>query len=218
MAINMRQVVNLLKGQGRNVQFYVRKDGGILIKSIDGMKFTGAKGNIYARQVTGTTFSTARAEQLHKITYTGKRAKAYIEDRTIKKMLQRVQRKWNKAFRKGLEKGETPAVGRKTAKGVKWSLEHRGREETIRLLKEAERYASGMAYQKNVEILAMFVEDAGNKYKSQELLDLANSIRDNAWMIKEDSINPAYQELYKLNDGLSPQDIARNVRRILQIP
>lgn len=214
--VNMNQVVNLLRGQGRNVQVYVRKDGGILIKSIDGMRFTGAKGNIYARQLTGTTLSTKRASQLYKITYSGKRAKSYIEDRTVKRLLQRVQRKWNKAFPH--ERGESPTVGKKTAKQVKWSLEHRGREETIRLLQEAERYATGYAYSKNIEQLAMFVEEAGNRINSQVLIDLAQNIRDNAWMIKENAIQPAYHELYKLNKTATPEDVARNVKKILQIP
>ena len=212
----MKNVVEILNAQGHSVTYYVRKDGGILIKSIDGQTFQGARGNAIARAMTGVNLSVKRSQQLERITWTGKRAKAYIEDREVKRMLQRVQRKWNKAFPH--KKGEIPAVGRKTAKGVRWSLEHRGKEETLRLLSEAERYASGKAYAKNVETLAVFVESAAARYESAELYDLADSIRDNAWMIREDSIYPAYQELYKLNDGLSQEDVASNVRRILQIP
>lgn len=214
--MTMREIVNVLSSQGHSVSYYIRRDGGILIKSIDGQTFQGARGNAIARSMVGVNLSVKRSQQLERITWTGKRAKAYIEDREIKRMLQRVQRKWRKAFPH--KKGEIPAVGRKTAKGVKWSLEHRGREETIRLLSEAERYASGKAYTKNIETLAYFVESAGARLKSQALLDLADSIRNNAWMIREDSIKPAYEELYKLNDGISPEDIAANVRKILQIP
>lgn len=214
--MTIREIIKTLTSQGHSVSYYIRKDGGVLIKSIDGRKFTGASGNIYARTITGQKLSSKRSEQLLKITYTGKRAKAYIEDREIKNMLQRVQRKWRKAFPR--VDGKAPSVGRKTAKGVKWSLEHRGREETIRLLSEAERYASGKAYSKNIEQLAMYIEESSTKYQSEELLQLAQDIRDNAWMIREDSMKPAYEELYKLNDGIPPEEVARNVRRILQIP
>ncbi|MBO7731107.1 MAG: hypothetical protein J6S67_01090 [Methanobrevibacter sp.] len=214
--MTIRETIKALTSEGHTVSYYIRKDGGVLIKSIDGRRFTGASGNIYARTLTGQTLSEKRSAQLERITYTGKRAKAYIQDREVKKMLQRVQRKWRKAFPR--ENGEVPAVGRKTAKGVRWSLEHRGKEETIRLLSEAERYASGKAYSKNIEQLAMHIEDYASKTGSEELLQLAQDIRDNAWMIREDSIKPAYEELYKLNDGVPPEEVARNTRRILQIP
>lgn len=212
----MRDVVKQLRQEGHSVTYYVRKDGGILIKTIDGQRFTGATGNMYARAMSGETLSVKRAEQLTRITWSGKRAKSYIEDREVKRLLQRVQRKWNQAFPH--KRGEIPPVGLKTSKKVKWSLENRGREETIRLLTEAERYASGKAYSENIRQLADYVEDAALKYESEELQELANSIRDNAWMILEESIKPAYDELYLLNKGHDPREIAKNVKKILRIP
>ena len=214
--MNLRQIVDKLRQEGHSITFYVRKDRGILIKTIDGQRFTGAEGNKVVRAMTGQTLSTKRSEQLSRITYTGKRAKAYFEDREVKRLLQRVQRKWNKAFPH--KRGETPPVGLKTSKKVKWSLENRGREETIRLLTEAERYASGKAYTENIRQLADYIEDAGLKYQSDDLLQLANDIRENAWMILEESIKPAYEMLYNLNKEYDPRNIANNVRKILRIP
>lgn len=214
--MNLRQLVNKLRQEGHSITYYVRKDGGILIKSIDGQRFTGASGNKLARAMSGETLSVKRSEQLTRITWSGKRAKAYFEDREVKRLLQRVQRKWNKAFPH--KRGEIPPVGLKTSKKVKWSLENRGREETIRLLTEAERYASGKAYTENIRQLADYVQDASLKYQSEELEELANSIRDNAWMILEETIKPAYDELYLLNKGYDPRQIAKNVKKILRIP
>ena len=213
--MTIREVVKVLQSQGHSVSYYVRKDGGILIKEIDGQRFSGAMGNLYARAMTGQRLSVKRAEQLHRITYTGKRAKQYIEDREIKRLLQKVQRKWNKAFPH--KRGEAPIQGLKTAKGVKWSLEHRGREETIRLLKEAERYASGKAYTENIRQLVYFIEDCALAYSSNELQELADDIRANAWKIKENAIYPAYHELYMLDKGVPVEDVVRNVRRILEL-
>lgn len=214
--MNLRQLVNKLRQEGHSITYYVRKDGGILIKSIDGQRFTGASGNKLARAMSGETLSVKRSEQLTRITWSGKRAKAYFEDREVKRLLQRVQRKWNQAFPH--KRGEVPPVGLKTSKKVKWSLENRGREETIRLLTEAERYASGKAYSENIRQLADYVQDAASKYQSEELMKLANDIRDNAWMILEESIKPAYDRLYDLNKGHDPRDVANDVRKILRIP
>ena len=193
--MNLKQVVNTLRNEGHAVTYYVRKDGGILIKTIDGQRFTGATGNMYARAMTGATLSTKRATQLAKITWSGKRAASYFQDREIKRLLQRVQRKWNKAFPH--KRGEAPEVGLKTSKKVRWSLEHKGREETIRLLKEAERYATGKAYSKNIQYLASEIKQAAEKLNSKALQELFEFIKENAWKIKEESILEAYHTLYE---------------------
>lgn len=211
--MTMREVIRELTSQGHRVTYYVRKDGGVLIRSIDGQMFTGATGNMYARAMSGKQLSVKRAKQLSTITWSGKRAKSQLQDKEVKKALEKVQRKWRKAFPK--VDGKVPSVGRKTAKKVKWSLEHKGKEETMRLLSEAERYASGKAYTKNIELLATFIEKAAGDYESKELEDLAEYIRQNAWKIDEDSIQPAYDELYKLNKGISPQEVAKNTKKIL---
>lgn len=211
---NMRQVVDELRRQGHVVTFYTRKDGGILIKTIDGQKFSGATGNLYGRALIGENLSTKRANQLSRITWTGERAKSQIPHKynAVKKQLERTQRIWNKAF------GKDSPLGKKTAKKVKWSIEHRGEAETMRLLKEAERYAKGKAYTKNIEYLVSYIREAAKSYSSIELDDLADYIVDNAWKVMEEAIVPSYKELYKLNKGGSPKEIAKNVKKILFPP
>ena len=45
--MTMMEVVRQLQSQGHEIDFYVRKDGGILVRSIDGQKFpSGASGKI----------------------------------------------------------------------------------------------------------------------------------------------------------------------------
>ena len=218
--MKMRDIVKKLRNEGHSVSYYVRKDGGILIQSIDGQRFTGGTGNMYARAMTGTTLSTKRASQLSKITWEGERAKSQIADREIKKQLEKVQKKWRQAFPH--KRGEVPAVGLKTAKKVKWSLEHRGKEETQRLLSEAERYASGKAYTKNIELLIDRINDYITKYNSlypnidiSSLESLRDDIIDNSYLIREDGMQKAYEELYELDHGASPEEVSRNVRRVL---
>ena len=211
--MTIRETIRELQKSGHHITYYERKDGGVLIKTIDGQKFTGATGNLYARALTGQKFSTKRAAQLGRITWSGKRAKSQIssKDIDIKKKLERVQRKWRKAF-----KGQ-PGMGRKTAKQVKWSIENLGREETIRRLEEAERYASGKAYTKNIQYLIVKIEEAALKLNSQELQKLADDIRKSAYKIQEVSIAPAYDRLYDLNHGANIQDVVNDVRKILGI-
>ena len=64
-----RQLVQQLQSQGYQVKYHIRKDGGVLISSINGAKFKGAKGNIYARQLLGVEISQRRSQQLSKIRY-----------------------------------------------------------------------------------------------------------------------------------------------------
>ena len=65
--MTMIEVVRELQQQGHQVDFYVRKDGGILVKSIDGKRYTkGASGNKEARAMVGeqAQISEARISQL----------------------------------------------------------------------------------------------------------------------------------------------------------
>ena len=211
----MIEVVAKLQSQGHQVQFYVRKDGVILIKNIDGQRFTkGAKGNRLARQMAGETLSEARSAQL-KFATRARKVKHPTLDDEVRREWQRVKKKWNKAFKaKG---GKPHPAGYFGWNRINRAIKEYGREEALRRIREAEKYTSGLAYSKNVEILAFNIEDAGIKADSDALKQLANDVRENAYAIKEEWIYPAYQKLYELNDGIPPQEVAKNVRAILRL-
>lgn len=217
----MRTIASELMSTGHQVEFYVRKDGGILITNIDGQKFSGAKGNTRARAMTGQTLSEARFTQLkyaagtRKALNTPSIKKTTLND-SIKKEFQRVKKMWNKAFKaKG---GKSHPAGYFGIARIKKSIRDYGEEEALRRIGEAEKYASGIAYAKNVQILASQIEIAGQQYGSEEIIRLAQDLRDNASNIRDEWIEPAYQELYKLNKGIDPKEVARNVRKILRLP
>ena len=214
--MTMIEVVKELQAQGHEVDFYVRKDGGILVKSIDGKKYPrGASGNKEARSMLGerAQISEARESQLKYATRS--RKVKYNIDEEIEKEYRRVKRKWNKAFKS--KKGKHHPAGYFGKRRIKYLMEHYSKEEVLSRIREAERYASGIAYSKNVIILATFIRNAGAQYKSQELLDLADDLEEQAYSIREEWIQPAYDELYELNHGASPTDVARNTRRILRL-
>lgn len=215
MKESMRTIVSKLQSQGHHIDFYVRKDGGILVKSIDGQRFTkGASGNKVARELAGSTLSEARRSQLKFATRARKFKHPTLDDE-VQREWERVKKKWNKVFKaKG---GKPHPAGYFGWNRINRTIKEYGREEALRRIREAEKYASGVAYAKNVDILAFHVEDAGNKANSDALKKLANDIRENAYAIREEWIVPAYDALYKLNDGVPPQQVAENVRTILRL-
>ena len=217
---SMIDVVIQLVEKGHSVLYYRRRDGGILIRSIDGRHFKGAKGNLYARQLTGSTISEARMTQLKFITGTRKELRSPslkgidIPD-PIWEEYKRVKKIWDKAFK--AKNGKPSPVGYFTKARIKKALRDYGSEEAYRRISEAERYVTGVAYSKNVAHLVDFIRDAGEKLQSNELIKLAQDLQDNAYMILDEWILPAYKKLYDLNHGVDAKQVARETRKILRL-
>lgn len=218
--MTMMQIVQELISQGHQVDVYIRKDGGILIKSIDGQRFSGAKGNTRAREMTGQKLSEARFAQLKFATGTRKQLrtpslkKTEIKD-AINEEFKRVKKIWNKAFK--ARKGKPHPAGYFTKARIKKAIRDFGEEEALRRIGEAEKYATGVAYDKNVKYLVAYIRSSAGQYESQELASLADDIEANAYAIREEWIVSAYDELYKLDKGVSPQEVASMVRKILRL-
>ena len=211
----MIEVVQTLQAQGHEIDYYVRKNGGILVKNIDGQKFpSGASGNAVARQMAGAQISEARISQL-KFATRARKVKEPTLDDEVKKEWQRVKKKWNKAFK--AKNGKPHPAGYFGWNRINRAIKEYGREEALRRIREAEKYASGVAYAKNVEHLAGFILDAGTKYNSQALAKLSQDVLENAYAIRDEWIYSAYEALYKLNDGVPPEQVASNVRTILRL-
>ena len=205
--MTIRQIAKELSAQGYDIRYRVRKDGGVLITKINNQRFTGATGNTIARQLSGQTISEARSTQLEKIT----RERTDVEN--LYKEYRRVKRKWTKWENKPKQAGEL------TFKKFKRALKEDGKVEALKYLGEKEKYASGLAYSKNVENLATYIESTLSGY--QEFNELAEDIRANDGNIRDEWIEPAYRELYRINtEPLTRElieDITTNVRRILRI-
>lgn len=213
--MKMIEVVSMLRSQGHQVDIYIRKDGGILVKGIDGQRFPrGAAGNTAARRMAGASLSEARGAQLRYATRARKLRKPSLDDE-VKAEWRRVKKKWNKAFHS--QKGKPHPAGYFGWNRINRAIKEYGREEALRRIKEAEKYASGLAYSKNVEQLAGFIMDAANKYNSDALRALSSDLIENAYMIRDEWIYPAYERLYDLNKGQEPAQIAKDVRKILRL-
>ena len=220
--MTIREIIEELTKQGHVVEFYERPDGGVLIKSIDGVKFKGATGNAMARQMTGQTISEKRKSQLTKITES-----RTTGNKELDKILRKVQKKWNKAF--GKKKKRKKGAGKITAQKVKWRLEHKGLEETKRSLKEKEKYAEGIAYELNVQSLADEVRRTGEIYSefdpNGEFERIALFIESTMNSFREEWIYPCYEVLYEIDKfaekGLLTrqmmQEFGRQIKNIIHM-
>ena len=149
--LTTRQLVTQLERQGHIVKYYVRKDGGILIQSINGQKFSGAKGNIYARTLLGEKFSERREAQLKKITRERVRTPRKIPVETpedLERFRKRVMRKWRKAGLKG-------SISKRNLRKI---IEKEGFTKAKTYLEEMERHTEGKAYTKQIEIFLAKVQ------------------------------------------------------------
>lgn len=206
--MTIRQIAKELTAQGYEIRYRVRKDGGVLITKINNQRFVGASGNNLARQMIGQDISKARSTQLERIT----RERTDVEN--LYKEYRRVKRKWTK--------GNLPKqAGKLTFKKFKRAIAEKGKEEALRFLGEKEKYASGIAYSKNVEALAEYIESTFAFVDMSPLYDLAQDIRNNADKIRDEWIQPAYDELYRLNNEPNTdelvKEIAINIKKILHI-
>lgn len=210
--MTIRETIKQLQAQGHSITYYERKDGGVLITSIDGTKFTGAKGNKVARWMTSQEISEKRVSQLEsatKLRTTG--------SKRVDKALRHLQKKWTKRF------GKNPEVGKKTFRKAQWRLEHKGEEETIKSLLESERYAEGIAYSENIKHIVEEMKRIADVYDVEELKNIIKWIEDNKDTIRDEWILPVYEQLYefdKLNrigllDDIAIKNICSNIKRIL---
>lgn len=198
--MTLREIAKVLQSQGVNLNYRQRKDGSIVITRIDGVSYRNKSGNAKARALLGETLSSARIEQLQRIrTPKGKfgHKKAEALDKELKKELRKVQREFRK---RGVKEGKP------TTRNLRWAIKHHGREEAVRRLKQANRYARGIAYPENVIALALRLEADAKKldgHASDLLTQTAEYLRAHSEddTITEDMIKDALEALYEMEKG-----------------
>lgn len=204
--MTIRQIAEKLKKEGLNISYRQRKDGGVLVTKIGSQKFKGASGNKVLREMAGVKLSP-KLEKILK-SYTEER----ISFREVYKKYLKVKKDWKNVKR---------TAGEVSFKKVRWQIKHH-RDEVMQYLSEKEKYASGIAYSEVVNTLKEYIEALENNPKLSEsqksmLQALADEIDLKKDTIRDEWIEPAYNELYKVNIGLPIEDIVNNVRRILRL-
>lgn len=192
--MNVGQMIKELEKMGFKVNARRRTDGGWIITKINGMSFSGASGNQYARQVLGIQLSQARIEQtqfnVQKYIKGSKKPKNKI-DEEMEAELKKVQRLWRK----------NKIGARITKKKLRWHIKQGGKKEAWDYLKKMSRYGQGYAYEENVLYLAKYIEDVAagcpNKYKDK-VLSVAEAVRSRINTFKEEWINTIYSYWYEV--------------------
>ena len=212
---NVRQLVTQLKSQGYEVTYRVRKDGGILITSIDGQRFKGAAGNIRARILTGNVLSKRRTAQLTKITRERRVHPRKIPVETpedLERFRKRVMRKWRKAT----------LTGSITKKNLRAIIEDRGLEGAKTYLEEMERHAEGKAYSGQlIALISRIDQDMAVMYDSpdelEELEKIKALIEQNKDNITPDMIFQMFDLLYnwEKDSNASAQALRIKIEQIL---
>lgn len=196
-------IINSLIKQGHSIRYRHRKDGGYIITELDGIRFTGARGNIYARDLYGSQLSKAREFQLSRLNKNRKRVLTLPE--YLQKKLKRVQRLWRKQH--------DTAKGTIKTSSVRWKWLNEGEEEAWESLEKAEKYAQGIAYEENVEHLADYVR------KFRYLDDIADEILELKYSFRDEWIYPIYEVLYPYNkrrklSDTEVKEIKRQIRAV----
>ena len=201
--MTVKQIIDLLKQQGHKVDAYKRKDGGYLIKAIDGAKFSGAKGNEAARAMVNVSLSQRREKQLRSITPKAKTKAAKIRKapKPPKAPLPEDLRKAIRRTQEKLRKEPTKIGGTITTKNIRYIFETQGKEQAMASLQKAQAYAAGIAYAENVQVLIgriaavmAWTQDGQARTNFQTVIDLLNS---KIGILKDEAIWPIYEELYE---------------------
>lgn len=154
----LRNIIKDLRKQGHTIRYENRKGGGLLIKSIDKVKFSGYEGNELARHIKGVNLTIRQQSHIENITpqkgVWGQTRKGVELPKALQSKLRRVQRIWRKSQPNTTEKV--------TKANVLYNLKTYGAEETMRRLNQRERYGQGYAYFENIDALKERVNRFGS--------------------------------------------------------
>lgn len=162
-----KELVNNLRLRGHKVTARKRSDGGWLITKIDRTSYSGAKGNQKARELLGESLSQKKLSQYRynvQEYIRGKKKQRTLEEK-IKGALRKVQRVWRK----------NKVQGRITSMSVKRHIREFGMKEAYEYLQRMTRYGQGYAYEKNVEYLAQYIDDAAESISDEHIKEQAKT-------------------------------------------
>ena len=187
MKSQILRVANELRRQGYEISLYKRKDRGYLITKINGQRFTGAKGNMYARSITGTKLSRNVLRANRKL------VKQFIVKPKLSKSFMREFRKTQRIWRK-----EHPNIsGKIRLRDYRWKIEHEGIEIARQSLSEKQRYAKGLAYTENINTLQDKLNSikGANSIQQEKINKIKDFVKKNGNKITEAQIREVFYAL-----------------------
>lgn len=211
----LRNIIKDLRKQGHTIRYENRKGGGLVIKSIDKVKFSGYEGNELARQIKGVNLTIRQQSHIENITpqkgVWGQSRKGVELPKALQSKLRRVQRIWRKSQPNTTEKV--------TKANVLYNLKTYGYEETMRRLNQRERYGQGYAYFENIDALKARVERFGSFPRiASNLQSVLNKIDEKRLIFKDkwiEEINNIIYNCEKLNSAVNDETKMVNIHYAL---
>lgn len=208
--MNLIDIIKELEKTGHSVVYTHRKDGGYIIRSIDGIHYSGKTGNQMARNIVGAKLSLARQVQLKRIkTPKGRKSikREQLPEDLVKEM-KRIQRLWRKKH---------PTIeGTISMRGLRYQYETYGKEQAMLSLDKSFRYSQGYAYIDNVQHLLERIRLDLNKVPSQEMENVYILIEQKMMIFKEEWLNHIYNIMYEWEKGsIETNECARQIRAII---
>ena len=211
-----------------DIEYIKRKEGGIIIISINGVKYNGKSGNVYFRKLANAPLSTAQKEAIRAGSSKKKaiaQAKAQglpkprkarkIKPIKLGKQLSKRLRKTRKAFNE-LDENQKRIVGTPTRKKILQSLKREGRKATIQKLKEAERYATGKIYSAQLDFMITRIEETG-EMRGEDVSELVDFLRAHKNSFYEERFIAFKEELYKWElNTISYQTLLETTKQIFR--
>lgn len=216
--MKLKDLVKNIQATGLKVTYRVRSDGGIVITSINGVKYKGKEGNKQARALTNTPVSikqqthlkraskkaVKRRKEVSEATRKGlsippKPKKAKTKEPTLTKAQRRKLRDVQKEYRK-LDPSVRRKRGKPSAKKLKEMLKTHTKAEADQALKEAKRYAQGLISSGQVDFLITRIRDLAYE-NGDDPTSIINKIKRHKNKFKEDHFLLFKEELYKYEDG-----------------
>ena len=175
MRSTLRNLIQELIKEGHEIEYRERTDRGIVVTSIDGVKYKGKRGNQVVRSLTGASLSRAQRVQLHDLSLIKKgkrevtraRAKRIMEGETFslpkprgRKRVEPLPEEFQKELRKLQylwRKNQVKAKGKPTTKKLRQLIEYAGKERSLEYLKRQQMYAKGYTYPEAVVALVDIV-------------------------------------------------------------
>lgn len=190
----LRNIIKDLRKQGHTIRYENRKGGGLLIKSIDKVKFSGYEGNKLARQIKGVNLTIRQQSHIENITpqkgVWGQSRKGVELPKALQSKLRRVQRIWRKSQPNTTEKV--------TKANVLYNLRTYGAEETMRRLNQRERCGQGYALFENIDWLITRLKSFAKipPYEASNLQKVLYKIATKRLIFKDDWINSINMIVY----------------------
>ena len=140
-------IVKSLQSQGVDIKYRIRKDGGILVTQVSGMRFTAAEGNRFVRNLSGQQLSEAQIKQRQAIKPPKRISPSLRKKPPVPEDIKKTIRKLQSVYRKDKKRGKP------TIRNIRYVIENMGEEEARRQLKMSEYYVRGIAYDENIDAI-----------------------------------------------------------------